>query len=49
MNDTRIYQEKHTTEILWWKVTYYKYFKYSEGSMLQVSVYSSKTIEGLEK
>jgi hypothetical protein len=44
-----VFQEKHTTGHLWWKLTYYKYFRYFEGNMLQVTIYSKKTLQELEK
>lgn len=46
---TDIFQGKHTTGHLWWKQTYYKYFKYFEGSMVAVSIYPMETIQALEK
>ena len=43
-----VFQVKHQTGFLLWKKVYYKYFRYLEGRMIAVSVYSEKTIEGLE-
>lgn len=44
----RVFQEVHTTGWLWWKHTYYTYYRYSKGSMLPVSQYQKKTIDELE-
>lgn len=46
---TAIFQEKHTSGLLWWKKTYYAYYKYSEGSMLGLRRVSYETILSLEK
>lgn len=45
----RVFQEKYTTGWLWNKKTHYRYYRYSEGSMIGVGIYSTKTIESLEK
>lgn len=44
-----IFQEKHTTGWLpWKKITYYKYFKYADGSLFQLSIFSEQTIKAVE-
>jgi len=44
----RVFQERHTTGWLWWKKTYYKYYRYIEGSMVAVPIYSGSLIKELE-
>lgn len=44
----QIFQEKHTRGWLWWKRTWYRYYKYSEGGMIAVNVYSEETIKIME-
>lgn len=43
-----IFQEKHTSGHLWRKRTWYTYYKYSEGSMIAVPIYSQVTIKAME-
>ncbi len=45
----QLFQEKYTTGYLWWKKTWYVYYKYFEGNMIAVSTYSAETIKSLEK
>lgn len=45
---SEIFQEKHQTGFLWRRRVYYKYFRYFEGSMIQVSIYPEETIKSLE-
>lgn len=45
---SEIFQERHTTGYLWWKITYYKYFHYINGSMTQISIISSQTLKDFE-
>ncbi len=33
-----LFQEKHTTGRLWWKKTYYTYWRYSESRILQLPI-----------
>lgn len=47
--DNIVFQEKHTTGWLWWKRTYYKYYRYLEGSMIAVSIYPEETIKEIER
>lgn len=44
-----IFQEKHTTGRLWWRKTYYTYWRELEGRMLQMPLYPTQTIEAMEK
>lgn len=46
-----ILQEKHTNGHLWWKITYYKYFKYSPeiAAMLQIRIIPAETVEAVER
>jgi hypothetical protein len=40
-----IFKEKHTKGYLWWKKTYYAYYRYSEGSMLSIGKIDVKHFE----
>lgn len=44
-----VLQERHTTGHLWWKITYYKYFRYSEGRMVQLYIDSTDFVESVER
>lgn len=44
-----IFQEKHTNGHLWWKKTYYTYFRYSEDTMFQIPIYSEQTIQHFQE
>ena len=44
-----IFQEKHTSDFLWRKRTWYKYCKYFEGSMVGLGKYDNGTIKLIEK
>ena len=44
-----VLQERHTTGHLWWKITYYKYFRYAEGRMVQLYVDSHQLTESIER
>lgn len=44
-----IFQEKHTNGFLWWKRTYYTYYRYSDGHMIAIDMYPVSTIRSLEK
>lgn len=43
-----VFQEKHTTGILWFKKVYYTYWALSEGRMLQLSKDSLEFIKSME-
>lgn len=44
-----LFQEKHVSGHLWWKKTYYVYYKYFEGSMLAVHVFPMETLDQHER
>lgn len=46
--DYPVFQEKHTTGFLWWKKTYYTYYRYFEGSMTGVPIHSLGLVSSLE-
>lgn len=49
MTEPIVFQERHTTGFLWWKITYYKYWRYSEGRMVQLYMDSTTTVESVER
>ena len=46
---TQVFQEKYTTGVLWWKHTYYTYWKYVKGNMMQIPLIGLSTMELMEK
>lgn len=44
-----IFQEKHTSGWLWYKRTWYTYYKYSEGNMIGIPIYPNDTIRSIER
>lgn len=45
----QVFQEEHTNGHLWWKITYYKYYRYFEGRMMTVPIYPPETIKWVER
>lgn len=39
ISSTHVFQERHISGHLWWKKTYYTYFRYFEGSVVTVPKY----------
>lgn len=44
-----IFQERHVAGFLWWRKVYYTYWKFVEGTVIQVRALDLETLRTLEK